>query len=107
MLSLLDQMAYDWWANHQYLDAAAKLDHEQFTRIRYTNIKGETWEYNLEQMVHHLAMHSAFHRGQMATMLRQLGTTPPATDYLVFLDAQKSAVASLFQAPQPMFGFSR
>ena len=42
------------------------------TRIRYTNLKGEKWEYSLEQMVHHLAMHTAFHRGQMATILRQM-----------------------------------
>jgi uncharacterized damage-inducible protein DinB len=57
-------------------------------RISYTNLKGERWEYNLEQMIHHVAMHSAFHRGQLATMIRQAGSVPPTTDYLVFLDKQ-------------------
>jgi uncharacterized damage-inducible protein DinB len=62
-------------------------------RIRYTNLKKEAWEYTLEQMVHHLTMHSAYHRGQLATLLRQLDVVPPTTDYLVYLDAQKHAGA--------------
>lgn len=55
-------------------------------RIRYTNLKQEIWEYSLEDMVHHLTFHSAYHRGQIATLLRQLGEVPPTTDYLVYLD---------------------
>jgi uncharacterized damage-inducible protein DinB len=62
-------------------------------RIRYTNMKREEWEYSLEQMVTHLTMHSAYHRGQLATLLRQLGVVPPTTDYLVYLDAQKGGGA--------------
>jgi uncharacterized damage-inducible protein DinB len=59
-------------------------------RIRYVNFQGETWEYSLAQMVQHLMFHSAYHRGQLATMLRQLGKVPPTTDYLVFIDEQSS-----------------
>jgi uncharacterized damage-inducible protein DinB len=59
-------------------------------RIRYVNFQGETWEYSLAQMVQHLMFHSAYHRGQLATMLRQLGKVPPKTDYLVFIDEQSS-----------------
>jgi len=55
-------------------------------RISYVNIQGETWEYDLVQLVQHLMFHSAYHRGQLATMLRQLGKVPPKTDYLVFID---------------------
>jgi uncharacterized damage-inducible protein DinB len=166
MIALSDLLAYDRWANHQYLDVIAKLTDEQFTRklggsfgsirdtlvhlawaewlwakrwqrnspqvratpdqfptcesvrsymkdveeaqqrifehgqpdvmtvrIRYTNLKQEVWEYTLEQMVHHLTMHSAYHRGQLATLLRQMDVVPPTTDYLVYLDTQKSAGA--------------
>jgi uncharacterized damage-inducible protein DinB len=32
--------------------------------------------------------HSTYHRGQVATLLRQLGQTPPTTDFLVFLGEQ-------------------
>jgi uncharacterized damage-inducible protein DinB len=62
-------------------------------RIRYTNLKGEQWEYTLEAMVHHLTMHSAYHRGQLATLLRQLGVVPPSTDYLIYVDARDRAGA--------------
>ncbi len=60
-------------------------------RIRYTNLKKEVYEYSFEEMVHHLTMHSAYHRGQLATLLRQLGEVPPTTDYLVFIDEQRGS----------------
>ena len=166
MIALSDLLAYNRWANHEYLDVIAGLSSEQFTRklggsfgsvrdtlvhlawaewlwakrwqrsspqmraipdqfptvdsirlylkdveqaqmrvfegaeadirtvrIRYTNLKREEWEYTLEQMVHHLAMHSAYHRGQLATLLRQLEIVPPATDYLIYLDSLRGAGA--------------
>jgi uncharacterized damage-inducible protein DinB len=62
-------------------------------RIRYGNFRDETWEYSLTQMVQHLVFHSTYHRGQLATMLRQLGKVPPKTGYLVFVDEQSSAGA--------------
>jgi uncharacterized damage-inducible protein DinB len=31
------------------------------------------------------AMHSHYHRGQNATRLRELGGSPPTTDYIVWL----------------------
>jgi uncharacterized damage-inducible protein DinB len=60
------------------------------TEIRYTNLKGEVYEYTLEQMVHHLTNHSTYHRGQLATLLRQLGVAPPTTDYLDYLDSRNA-----------------
>ncbi len=65
-------------------------DGYELRRVRYTNFQGVEWEYTLGQMVHHLAVHSAYHRGQVATLLRQLGFVPPQTDYLVFVDSQSS-----------------
>ncbi len=59
-------------------------------KISYVNFGGETWEYSLLQMVEHLMFHSAYHRGQLATMLRQLGKVPPKTDYLIFVDERSS-----------------
>ena len=37
----------------------------------------------------HLANHGTYHRGQVATMLRQLGRKAVSTDYLRFIDAQR------------------
>jgi uncharacterized damage-inducible protein DinB len=56
------------------------------TEIAYLNTKGETWQYPLGQMMQHVVNHSSYHRGQVVTMLRQLGAKAVATDFLLFLD---------------------
>ena len=59
-------------------------------RIAYTNFKGERWEYSLGQMMQHLVNHSTYHRGQVITMLRQLGGKAISTDYLLYFDGLKA-----------------
>jgi uncharacterized damage-inducible protein DinB len=59
--------------------------------VGYMNFRGERWEYTLRQMVQHLTMHSTYHRGQLTTLLRQLGQVPPSTDYLAFVDSKSVA----------------
>ena len=54
--------------------------------VSYTNVQGEMWRYPLGQMLQHVVNHSTYHRGQVTTMLRQLGATPATTDLLVFVD---------------------
>ena len=60
------------------------------SRVSYENLEGVRWEYSLAEMTQHLANHSSYHRGQIAVLLRQLGQTAPATDFLVFLDEQRA-----------------
>jgi len=55
-------------------------------RVSYENLHNERWEYSLAQMMQHVVNHSSYHRGQVVTLLRLLGQTQPATDFLVFLD---------------------
>jgi uncharacterized damage-inducible protein DinB len=55
-------------------------------RISYENPPGTTWTYTLGEMLQHLINHSTYHRGQIVGLLRQLGATPPTTDYLVYID---------------------
>ncbi len=54
--------------------------------VTYVNTKGEEWTYPLWQMMQHVVNHSTYHRGQVATMLRQLGAEPAPTDFLIFFD---------------------
>jgi uncharacterized damage-inducible protein DinB len=54
--------------------------------IGYINFRGESWAYPLDAVLLHLVNHGTYHRGQLAHVIRQLGQTPPATDYLVFAD---------------------
>jgi uncharacterized damage-inducible protein DinB len=54
--------------------------------VAYENLQGQRWEYTLGHMMQHVVNHSSYHRGQIVTLLRQLGASAPATDLLVFFD---------------------
>ncbi len=45
----------------------------------------------LWQMLQHLANHSTYHRGQVTTLLRQLGAKPVGTDLIWFLPRARRA----------------
>lgn len=47
-------------------------------------LKGETFTHQYWQAFQHLINHSTFHRGQVITMMRQLGVKPPVTDLIIF-----------------------
>jgi uncharacterized damage-inducible protein DinB len=52
--------------------------------VDYKNIKGEPISLKLWQLMFQGINHSTFHRGQVVTMFRLLGKTPPMTDFIVF-----------------------
>ncbi len=54
--------------------------------LTYTNTQGEAWSYPLWQMIYHAVNHSTYHRGQIVTLLRQLGANVATTDFLVYID---------------------
>jgi uncharacterized damage-inducible protein DinB len=70
-----------------FVDRASPSD--LLTMISYVNTRGETWSYSLGIMMQHVVNHSSYHRGQITTMLRQLGQIPAATDLLLFLDESR------------------
>ena len=51
-------------------------------RLRYTNLKGEPSENSIEEVLTHVLMHSAYHRGQLAMLTRDGGDTPASTDFI-------------------------
>ncbi len=55
--------------------------------VSYTSTRGVTWTYPLWRMMVHLLEHQTYHRGQVTTLLRQLGFEPPKVDFLDGLDA--------------------
>jgi uncharacterized damage-inducible protein DinB len=68
-------------------DFLAGLSEEALTRpLTYKNIKGETWTYPLWQTLLHLLNHQTYHRGQVTTLLVQLGAEPVPLDFLVAID---------------------
>jgi len=60
-------------------------DAELAQPLEYANLKGERFTSPLGRLMQHLINHSTYHRGQITTMLRQLGATPVGTDLVTFL----------------------
>lgn len=54
--------------------------------LTYVNVKGQTWTYPLWRTLLHVVIHQSYHRGQVATLLRQLGVRPAPVDFLVAHD---------------------
>lgn len=50
--------------------------------ISYKNSKGESWTNNVADVLMHVAMHGAYHRGQIAAAVRASGQTPAYTDFI-------------------------
>ena len=50
--------------------------------IPYRNTKGESWVNSVEEILLHVVLHSAYHRGQLAAELRASGNTPANTDFI-------------------------
>ena len=63
---LLDTLEPDW------------LD----TEISYRNSSGTEWRNTVSDVISHVLLHSAYHRGQIAILLRQAGAVPAITDLI-------------------------
>ena len=71
------EMEATWAA---YLGTLRERDLDR--RISYTNTKGEHWENSIRDILLHVTLHGSYHRGQIATLLRQAGAAPAYTDYI-------------------------
>ncbi|MGA3090447.1 MAG: DinB family protein [Terriglobales bacterium] len=80
-LTLADEMSASW---QKYLTrlsnpfAPGTLDDQ----IEYRNTKGELWSSRGEDILMHVLLHSAYHRGQVALEMRASGIAPAHTDFI-------------------------
>jgi uncharacterized damage-inducible protein DinB len=51
-------------------------------KISYKNSKGEAWASTIGDALTHVALHSAYHRGQIASHMRSMGQAPAYTDFI-------------------------
>ena len=69
--------------------SSARLPSADLDRVvEYHNTKGHAFSNPMWQMLQHLVNHGTYHRGQITTMLRQLGATPLTTDLIAFYREQ-------------------
>jgi uncharacterized damage-inducible protein DinB len=57
--------------------------------VSYRGTDGQSFSQVLGHLMRHVVNHSTYHRGQLATQLRQLGETPPSTDFTRYLREAK------------------
>ena len=50
--------------------------------VGYRNTKGEFWTSTMGDILTHVIIHSAYHRGQIASAVRAGGETPAYTDFI-------------------------
>jgi uncharacterized damage-inducible protein DinB len=72
-----DALDYSWG---EYLGVIPPSHLSQ--TISYKNSKGESWTSTVQDVLTHVVMHSAYHRGQIASHMRGSGDTPAYTDFI-------------------------
>jgi uncharacterized damage-inducible protein DinB len=70
-----EELARLW---REYLNTAGDLSRS----VAYKNTKGEPWTSTVIDVLTHVIMHSAYHRGQIASHMRANGQTPAYTDFI-------------------------
>jgi uncharacterized damage-inducible protein DinB len=76
------------WAqtSQALIQFAEGLSEEVFPqRFGSTNLQGQPTNDAFGEVLEHIAIHGSYHRGQLVTMLRQLGCTEiPRTDFIAY-----------------------
>ena len=62
--------------------------------FEYKDLKGNTHRNRRWETLQHLANHGTYHRGQITTMLRQLGSAAVSTDMIGFYRERQAQAAS-------------
>jgi uncharacterized damage-inducible protein DinB len=57
------------------------------SELVYKNLKGVEYKTPVQDVLMHLVLHSAYHRGQVAAAVREAGGKPAPTDYVVYCRA--------------------
>jgi uncharacterized damage-inducible protein DinB len=75
-----DQLAEMETAWSQYLD---QLDDAELARVfEYQSYAGQRFRNSIEEILTQLFGHSWYHRGQIAQLVRSMGTEPAVTDFV-------------------------
>ena len=86
-LPVLDVLEVQWAALQTGRRAfVSGMNAEQ--TVAYANLRGESQSSTVGETVRHVVNHGAYHRGQLVTMLRQLGYAALNTDLITFYRMQ-------------------
>ncbi len=78
-----------------FISYVSRLTQQDLDRvIHYKSFTGQEFTNPLWQSLHQLTNHATYHRGQIVTMLRQLGEKPVSTDLIAFYREQAAAATA-------------
>ncbi len=81
--------------DRHYIDYVSKLTQQDLDQIvRFKSFKGTEVSNYLGQSLHHITNHGTYHRGQITTMLRQLGAKPISTDMIGYYREQAAGAGA-------------
>lgn len=90
-LSELMQLALDVQVGFaRHLDTLTEADLHRI--VSYTNSAGILFETSVRDILHHVFLHSQYHRGKINLLLRQAGLTPAPVDYIAYIRGFPAAV---------------
>ncbi|NNF04283.1 MAG: hypothetical protein HKN17_07435 [Rhodothermales bacterium] len=79
-------------ARERYLDFIERLEPGTLQEnVAYINSAGKQFESSVEDILLHVALHGAYHRGQVALGVRTYGAAPEPTDYIAFIRGAPAA----------------
>lgn len=59
--------------------------------VHYRNSAGREFDSGVEDILLHVCLHGAYHRGQIARAMRQCGAVPAPTDYIGYIRGAPAA----------------
>jgi uncharacterized damage-inducible protein DinB len=85
----------EWTAVQKRWDdwASSVTDDDLARRIDYKDFHGAARQSAASEIVMHVVNHATLHRGQVMSMLRQLGIAPPQTDLITFYREEQTEEA--------------
>jgi uncharacterized damage-inducible protein DinB len=70
--------------------------------VPYRNSAGQAFRSTIEDMLVHVALHGAYHRGQVALVVRGAGGEPSPTDYIAFVRGVPAATTRRAEVSEPV-----
>ncbi len=88
-LATLDALRNKWIGVEDARDAylATLTPGRLADSLSYTAFDGTSFTRRLDEVLFHMVNHGTYHRGQIATLVRQLGKKAISTDFLRWIDA--------------------
>ena len=66
----------------RYIDSLSEADLDR--SISYKNTKGDEFDTSIRDILTHVGLHSVYHRGQIAMLVRDEGGEAVGTDHILF-----------------------